>query len=50
MKNTKDTLISTHLGLPATDSGSLTPLVSVTEREGTTDEWISSAVRSPAMG
>ena len=51
MKNTKDTRISTHLGPPCvTDSGPPAPLVSVTEREGTTDERISSAVRSPATG
>ena len=50
MKNTKDTRISTHLSPPATDSGPPTPLVNVTKREGTSDEWISSAVRSPATG
>ena len=50
IKNTKDTQIYTQLGPPATDSGPLTPLVSVTEREGTSDERISPAVRSPATG
>ena len=33
-----------------TDSGPLTPLVSMTVREGTSDERISSAARSPATG
>ena len=50
MKNTKDTQISTRLGPLATNSGSPTPLVSVTERESTSDERFSSAVRSPATG
>ena len=50
MKNARSTRISTRLGPLATDSGPATPLVSVTEREGTSDEWISSAVRSPATG
>jgi len=50
MKNTKDTQNSTRLGPLATDSGPPTPLVSVTERESTSDEQISSAVRSPATG
>ena len=35
---------------PATDSGPLTPPVSETERECTSDEQISPAVRFPATG
>jgi len=50
MKNARNTCISTRLGPPAADSGSPTPLVSVTERESTSDERISSAVMSPATG
>jgi len=50
IKNAKDTQIYTQHGPPATDSGPLTPLVSETERESTSDEQISPAVRSPATG
>ena len=50
IKNAKDTRIYTQHGPPATDSGTLTPLVSETERESTSDEQISPAVRSPATG
>ena len=50
MKNATHTQIYTHRGTPATDSGSPTPPVSETERELTSDEQISPAVRSPATG
>jgi len=50
MKNAKDTQIYTQRGPSATGSGPLTPLVSETEREGTSDEQISPAVRFPATG
>ena len=43
IKNAKDTQIYTQRGPPATDSGRHTPLVSETEREGTSDERISPA-------
>jgi len=50
MKKAKHTQINTHRGPPATDSGPLTPPVSQTERELTSDEQISPAVRFPATG
>ena len=50
MKKAKHTRIYTHRGPPVTDSGPVTPPVSETERELTSDERISPAVRSPATG
>jgi len=50
LENARNTQISTHPDLLAADSGPPTPLVSVTERRGTSDEQIPPAVRPVATG